>query len=87
MRKHPETSQCVSPGRSIRTRSLSGWQRSILRASHLTEQISAGAVDRLKFAEALPEELARGVVERRMRADAAVQAVADRAIRVVSTAG
>jgi ATP-dependent helicase Lhr and Lhr-like helicase len=35
----------------------------------LGEQIARGAVDRLKFAEALPEKYAHEVVERRMRED------------------
>ncbi len=54
-------------------------------ALELTDHIAEGAVDRLKFAEALPEEMARKVVERRMRMDRVVRAVADRHVRVVTT--
>lgn len=53
----------------------------------LGQHIAQGAIDRLKFAEALPETYAREVVERRMRDDDAVQAVAGRPLRFVALAG
>jgi ATP-dependent Lhr-like helicase len=43
--------------------------------------IARGAVDRLKFADALPEAYARRVVERRMRADQAVRQIASWPVR------
>ena len=52
-------------------------------ALQLGDQVAQGAIDRLKFAEALPEEYARIVVERRMRDDEAVRTVASWAIRSV----
>lgn len=51
----------------------------------LTDHIAQGAIDRLKFAEALPEDLARRVVDRRMRADHVVQATVSRNVRVVQS--
>lgn len=45
--------------------------------------VAQGAIDRLKFAEALPDQYAHMVVERRMRNDAAVRAVASRSVREV----
>lgn len=52
----------------------------------LGEQIARGAVDRLKFAEALPEKYAYGVVERRMREDDVLLQVKGAPVRVrVST--
>jgi ATP-dependent helicase Lhr and Lhr-like helicase len=50
----------------------------------LGARVAEGAIDRLKFAEALPEEAAERVVVRRMRADAAVAKVLDRPLRVFS---
>ena len=50
----------------------------------LGDQIAQGAIDRLKFAEALPAEHARVVVERRMRDDDTVQAVASWEMRFVT---
>lgn len=41
----------------------------------LSDRVAQGAIDRLKFAEALPESLARRVVERRMRCDELVRRV------------
>ena len=49
----------------------------------LGAKVAAGAVERLKFAEALPESAAERVVVRRMRDDAAVQAVVEGGVRVV----
>lgn len=49
----------------------------------LSDHLAEGAVDRLKFAEALPDEMAKRVVERRMRADAVVRTIANRPVRVV----
>ena len=49
----------------------------------LGAKVAAGAVERLKFAEALPESAAERVVVRRMRDDAAVQAVVAGGLRVV----
>jgi ATP-dependent helicase Lhr and Lhr-like helicase len=43
---------------------------------HLSGQIAAGAVERLKFGEALPDDVARRVVERRMRVDSVVRTLA-----------
>lgn len=54
---------------------------------HLTEQIAAGAVERLKFAEALPDRFAREVVERRLRVDTVVREVATRGVRIVRISG
>jgi ATP-dependent helicase Lhr and Lhr-like helicase len=50
----------------------------------LGSQISRGAIDRLKFADALPEPLAQQVVERRMRADEEVRTIAAWPVRQVS---
>jgi ATP-dependent Lhr-like helicase len=53
----------------------------------LSEQVARGAIDRLKFAEALPGELAERVVERRMRADDLVRKVSSWALeRIVTVA-
>jgi len=49
----------------------------------LGDKVAAGAVERLKLAEALPESAAERVVVRRMRDDAAVQAVVEGGVRVV----
>ena len=52
----------------------------------LGEHVAQGAIDRLKFAEALPERYAREVVVRRMRDDEAVRVVGGwpvRSVRVV----
>lgn len=54
---------------------------------HLNDRIAEGAVERLKFAEALPSELARRVVERRMRLDGIVRAIAGRPVRAVGLGG
>jgi ATP-dependent helicase Lhr and Lhr-like helicase len=51
-------------------------------ALQLGEAVSRGAVERLKFAEALPDEYARLVVERRMREDDLVASIAGRRIRI-----
>ena len=50
----------------------------------LGERVAQGAIDRLKFAEALPERFARMVVERRMRDDDTVQTVASWEMRFVT---
>jgi ATP-dependent helicase Lhr and Lhr-like helicase len=50
----------------------------------LGETVSRGAVERLKFAEALPHEYARLVVEKRMREDDVVHAVARSNVRVAT---
>ena len=47
----------------------------------LRAHIAEGAIERLKFAEALPERLAYQVVERRLRADTDVDAVAQEPVR------
>ena len=56
-----------------------------LRPEGLTlgARIAEGAVERLKFAEALPDEAAVRVVEARLRDDRAVEAVARWPVRVV----
>jgi ATP-dependent Lhr-like helicase len=54
----------------------------------LGQMIARGAIDRLKFAEAVPEHFAQLVVERRMRVDADVRRVASWPVRtVVKSAG
>jgi ATP-dependent helicase Lhr and Lhr-like helicase len=50
----------------------------------LGSRVADGAIDRLKFAEALPGEAAERVVVQRMRADAAVARVRDRPLRIAS---
>lgn len=50
----------------------------------LSDRIADGAIERLKFANALPETLALRVVERRMRADSLVREVARRRVRIVT---
>lgn len=50
---------------------------------HLADRAADGAIERLKFGDALPEAHARLMVERRFRDDAAVQMVAKWPVRLV----
>lgn len=54
---------------------------------HLGDHVARGAIDRLKFAEALPDRLARKVVERRMRADELVSDISSWSVRRVVEPG
>ena len=49
----------------------------------LGEKVAQGAIDRLKFSEAVPVHFARMVVERRMRVDADVRRVASWTVRTI----